>query len=275
MSLPVVYMDVVLLAAILVAALTIGGLIGWLQARRRGAPSTRDQRPSEARLFLQLMSRADHAMDNYITSIQGHLAVLGEELPTDAQRWQISRDAIDQAAAQMKRHMERLRLIRIGLDEANLRVAPVNLARLIEHILIALEPAATERQVTLRMEVQSLTQPVLGDPQMFEEIFTTLLDNAIKHNPPGTEVVAELTRHDGMALARISDTGKGMSQDLATHIFDEGARDRGAGAPRGTGMGLYIAKMLTELHGGTIKVESQPGKGSVFSVALPFSRSER
>ena len=73
---------------------------------------------------------------------------------------------------------------------------------------------------------------------MFEEIFTTLLDNAIKHNPSGTEVVAELTRQDGMALARISDTGKGMSQDLVTRISDEGTRDRDAGAPRGTGMGL-------------------------------------
>ena len=275
MSLPVVHMDVVFLAAILVASLVIGVLIGWLRARSRDTSSSGEQPHSEARFFLQLMSRADHALDNYITSIQGHLSVLGEELPTDAQRWKASRDAISQAATQMKRHVERLRLIRMGLDEASLRLAPVNLARLIEHILIGLEPAATERDVTLRMEVQRLTQPVPGDPEMFEEIFITLLDNAIKHNPPGTEVVTELTGQNGLALARISDNGKGMSQELVTNIFDEGAGDRGAGAPRGTGMGLYIAKMLTELHGGTIVAESQPGKGSVFSVTLPLSRPER
>ena len=275
MSLPVVYMDVLFLTAILMASLGIGALIAWLWFRRSVAPATGDQRPSEARLLLQLMSRADHTLDNYITSIQGHLSVLGEELPTDAQRWEVARDALGQAAAQMKRHVERLRLIRLGLDETSLRVAPVNLPRLIENILITLEPAATERDVGLRMEVQRLTQPVLGDPQMFEEIFTTLLDNAIKHNPSGTEVVAELTPQDGMALTRISDTGKGMSQELVSRIYDEGTRDRAAGAPRGTGMGLYIAKMLTELHGGTIKVESELGKGSVFSVALPFDRAER
>jgi len=274
MSLPVVYMDVVLLTGIVLASLIIGGLVVWLRFRRRVAPVPRDQPPSESRFLLQLMSRADHTLDNYITSIQGHLSVLGEELPTDANRWQVSRDAISQAAIQMKRHVERLRLIRMGLDETNMRVAPVNLARLIENILIALEPAATEKDVTLRMEVQRLTQPVPGDPQMFEEIFTTLLDNAIRHNPPGTEVVAELTSKDGIALVRISDTGKGMSQDIVTHVFDEGARDRGAGSPRGTGMGLYIARMLTELHEGTINVESHPGKGSLFSVAFPFNRSE-
>ena len=274
MSLPVVHMDVVFLTGILLAALVIGFLLGWLRFRRRAAPSAGDDGHSETRFFLQLMSRADHALENYVTSIQGHLSVLGEDLPTDAQRWKSSRDAIGQAATQMKRHVERLRLIRMGLDESSLRLAPVNLARLIEHILIGLEPAATERDVTLRMEVQRLTEPVPGDPGMFEEIFTTLLDNAIKHNPPGTEVVAELTGQDGMALVRVSDTGKGMSQELVATIFDEGARDRGAGAPPGTGMGLYIAKMRTELHGGSIKAESHHGKGSVVSVALPLSRPE-
>ena len=270
MSLPVVYMDLLLLISILVAALVIGVLIGWLRARRRVPVPSQDQRSSEARPFLQLMSRADHTLDNYITSVQGHLSVLGEELPTDPQRWQVSRDAINEAAIQMKRHVEPLRLIRMGLDESSVRVAPVNLARLIEHILITLEPAATQRDVTLRMEVQRLTQPVPGDPQMFEEIFTTLLDNAIKHNPPGTEVVAELTRQDGTAVVRVSDTGKGISADLVAHIFDEGAREAGAGSSRGTGMGLYIAKLLTESQGGTISVESRPEKGSVFSVALPL-----
>ena len=183
-------MDAGLLGGMLLAALLAGGLLVWLLLRRRAASPAADESPSDARLLLQLMSRADHALDNYVTSIQGHLAVLGEELPTDPGRWQVSRDAIGEAATQMKRHVERLRLIRMGLDETSLRVAPVNLARLIEHILIALEPAATERDVTLRMEVQRLTQPVPGDPQMFEEIFATLLDNAIKHNPPGTEVAA-------------------------------------------------------------------------------------
>ncbi len=263
-------MDAGLLGGMLLAALLAGGLLVWLLLRRRAASPAADESPSDARLLLQLMSRADHALDNYVTSIQGHLAVLGEELPTDPGRWQVSRDAIGEAATQMKRHVERLRLIRMGLDETSLRVAPVNLARLIEHILIALEPAATERDVTLRMEVQRLTQPVPGDPQMFEEIFATLLDNAIKHNPPGTEVVAELSRDNGTALARISDNGKGMNDELVTHIFQPGARQGGAGTPRGTGMGLYIARMLAELHGGDISVESKPDKGSAFTVSLPL-----
>ncbi len=275
MSLPTFQMDFVLLISLLVIALVMGAATGWMLAVRRDATSRPSQGASESRSLLQLMSRADHGLDNYITSIQGHLAVLGEDLPTDLQRWQVSRDAISQAAMQMRRHLERLRLIRMGLDETSLRIAPVNIVRLIENILIVLEPAATERNIKLRMEVQQLSQPVSGDPQMFEELFTTLLDNAIKHNPPETEVVAELTRRNGMALAIISDNGKGMSEELVARIFDEGARDRGAGTARGTGMGLYIARMLVDLHGGTLSGESRLGEGSILSVAVPFDKSSR
>ncbi len=268
---PLVQIDIVLLTVLLLALPAGGVLVGWLVTRRRQGPPSSEEQPSEARQFLQLMSRADHTLDNYITSIQGHLSVLGEEMPTDPQRWQVSRDAIGEATVRMKRHIERLRLVRMGLDESTVRVAPVNLVRLVEHILIAQEPAATEKQMSIQMEVHRLAQPVPGDPQMLEEIFSTLLDNAIKHNPPGTQVVAELSRQNGMALARISDTGKGMSLELASRIFEEGARDRAAGSQQGTGMGLYIARMLTELHGGTISVESKLEHGSVFSVALPFA----
>ena len=109
MSLPVVHMDVVFLAGILAASLVIGVLIGWIRTRSRVGPSNGGQTHSEAKIILQLMSRADHALDNHITSIQGHLSVLGEELPTDIQRWKVSRDAISQAANQMKRHVDRLR----------------------------------------------------------------------------------------------------------------------------------------------------------------------
>jgi signal transduction histidine kinase len=63
-----------------------------------------------------------------------------------------------------------------------------------------------------------------------------------------------------------------MKQELLAYLFDEGTGDRQAGAPPGTGMGLFIARKLTEFHEGTITAESELGKGSVFSVALPVAR---
>lgn len=284
MELPVIRMDVVFLASILAAALLVGLIVGWLWTRRRRrvaglAPLLSGTRsgaiPSTDRLFLRLLSRYDHSLGNYVSSIIGNLNNLtreGDELPTDVERWRVSRQAIAESANDMRRQIERLRLVRLGLDPSSRRLEPVDLRQMIEGILIELNDPAEKRGVKLRMEVGRLTQPVLGDSQMFAEIFTTLLDNAIKHSG-GTEVVAEVTGQEETALVRISDNGKGMGSDLVDRIFEEGARDRGAGSSSGSGMGLYIARVLTELHGGTISVESNPDKGSTFAVALPLSKS--
>ena len=272
---PIVYMDVGLLATTLVVAVAIGGAAAWYVIRRRtrapDAAAASVDESGDLRPLLRLMSRADHTLESYVTAIQGNLSVLGDDLPTDAQRWAVSRDAIARAADQMKRHLQRLRLIRIGLDESGWRVSPVNLARLLEGILIGLEPAATERGVELRMEVRGTTKAVPADPEMVEEILTTLLDNAIKHNPSGTEVVAELSSVNGNAMVTVSDNGKGIENTAG--LFVEGERNRGAGSSRGTGMGLYVAKLLTDLQGGTIEATSELGKGSSFTLALPLTRA--
>ena len=262
MMLPLIYMDIVIFAVLVATFLAAGVFIGWRIVRSKTA---------EFRKLLKIMARADHILDNYIVSIQGNAKVLGENLPVDGQRWITSRDAIKQAADQMQRHVDRLRLIRRGLDPARTRVEPVNLARLIDQILVTLAQAATDRNIILgRVEIDGPNRPVTADPLMLDEIFTTLLDNAVKHNPPGTEVVAELTRRNGMALVCISDNGKGIKEELLRKIVNEGEKDNGAGAAAGSGMGLYIAKTLTEIHGGNFLVAAEWGKGATFSVELPF-----
>ena len=269
---PIVYMDLGTFVALIVVPTAVGVAATWYLLRRR--PSQTPPRTSDdVRPLLRLMSRSDHALESYVTAIQGNLSVLGEDLPTDPQRWAVSRDAIGGAADQMKRHLQRLRLIRMGLDESGFRMAPVNLARLLESILIQLEPAATERGVELRMEVREAPKAVPADPEMVEEILTTLLDNAIKHNAPGTEVVAEVASRNGCAEVCVSDNGKGIALADPNDVFEEGMRDRRAGASRGTGMGLYVAKLLTDLQGGTLGVTTEAGKGSSFRLTLPLSRT--
>ena len=232
MTLPLVYMDIVFFAVLMATILATGVFIGWKIARSK---------TTEFRELLNIMARADHFLDSYILSIQGTAKkVLGKEFPMD------SVEVIIQLADQMERHVERLRQIRRGLDPARTRVEPVNLARLIDQILVTLAQAATDRNIILgRVEIDGPNRPVIADPLMLDEIFTTLLDNAVKHNPPGTEVVAELTRRNGMALVCISDNGKGIKEELLRKIVNEGEKDNGAGAAAGSGMGLYIAKTLT------------------------------
>lgn len=262
MTLPLVYMDVINFAFFLAIFSVIGVFIGWNLARRK---------PTETQNLLDSMRRADHILDSYIVSIQGEAEDLIKEFPVDASRWKNSMELIIQSAVRMDEHVKRLRLIRRGLEPFGTRVAPVNLAGVIEKVQADLYRVAENRNITLEgLVFNGPNRPVTADRLMLEEIFTTLLDNAIKHNPPGTQVAAELTHSNDMALVRISDNGKGIDGNVLRKAFEPGGKDNRAGAAPGSGIGLFIAKTLTEIHRGTISVESELGKGSVFSVELPY-----
>jgi signal transduction histidine kinase len=100
-----------------------------------------------------------------------------------------------------------------------------------------------------------------------------LLSNAVKYTPQGGRVRLWLEREDGQARFGVSDTGIGIAPGDLPHIFDrfyraDTARTRTADRP-GVGLGLAICRWIAEAHGGTIEVQSRPGRGTTFIVTLP------
>ena len=111
---------------------------------------------------------------------------------------------------------------------------------------------------------------VEGDPDRLKQLLLNLVENAIKYTPSG-EVILSLIKQDGQVGLRVSDTGMGIPSEDLPHIFErfyrvDKARSREKG---GTGLGLSIADWIAKAHGGFIKVESLPGKGSTFTIWLP------
>jgi signal transduction histidine kinase len=98
-------------------------------------------------------------------------------------------------------------------------------------------------------------------------VLANLLDNAMKYTDPGGAITIEVQKMDNMILVQVRDTGIGIPEDHIPYIFD--AFYRVKGGQRGSGLGLAIAKAIVEAHGGEIRVESTPGKGSTFSFTLP------
>lgn len=182
-----------------------------------------------------------------------------------------------------------IKLLRSNLEEiAKLKKLSEGLLRLSnggggisESQTIALKPvaeAAIERyRRTARLKNIDLLSKVknfkvIGDPEALSELISIFIDNAIKYSPGGSVVTLSSQRQYGQVLIRIADTGAGIKQTELPHIFErfyrsDSSRSRdGAG---GYGLGLAIAKKITEAHRGHIEVSSAIGQGTIFTVFLP------
>ena len=107
------------------------------------------------------------------------------------------------------------------------------------------------------------------DPKWTEEAVCNLLDNAVKYTPSGGAVTVEIKNYELFSAVRVADTGPGIPEEEQAKIFGRFYRAPGAWQAEGVGIGLYLARQIAEKQGGYVKVESAPGKGSVFSLFLP------
>jgi two-component system sensor histidine kinase KdpD len=111
--------------------------------------------------------------------------------------------------------------------------------------------------------------PLLSvDPVLFEQVLVNLIDNAIKHTPPGTPIDIAVAASNGGISIEVADRGPGIPEGSEDLIFQKFHRGAGAG-PRGVGLGLAICRGIVEAHGGTIRAARRTGGGAVFTVTLP------
>jgi signal transduction histidine kinase len=110
---------------------------------------------------------------------------------------------------------------------------------------------------------------LLADEKLLRQTITNLLSNAIKYSPDGGTVALECSHDDQHTIIRVSDEGIGIPDKDQEHLFDAFHRASNVRDLPGTGLGLTIAKQAINLHGGTIAVESEVGKGTTFTVTIP------
>jgi signal transduction histidine kinase len=114
-------------------------------------------------------------------------------------------------------------------------------------------------------------EPVIGewDRNRMNQVLDNLLLNAVKYSPDGGCITVQVSADENTAELRVSDHGVGITQELQKRLFTRFYRADEAGVASGLGLGLYISRMLVEAHGGTIRVDSRPAAGSVFTVNVP------
>lgn len=150
--------------------------------------------------------------------------------------------------------------------------APCNFLDIIRSQINALEGYAHEKSITLHYSHSGTLAVVQVDERRMCQVVANLIGNGIKYNRPGGHVWVEISRTDDALHVTVRDDGMGIEAADLPYIFERFFRAQHGEAAHveGTGLGLSIAKAIIERHGGSIHVESIPGKGSIFSFTVPL-----
>jgi signal transduction histidine kinase len=162
-----------------------------------------------------------------------------------------------------------LTLARVDEGSLELLKTQVSLHDVIEAAVRPLRPLASAKR--LQLEVNGAPYEAHADPQRLRQALAGMVENAIKFVEPGGEVRVAAWGNDGEIGVTVTDNGPGIPADARPHVFDrfyrvDHARGRHVG---GSGLGLAICREIATAHGGRVWVESEEGKGSAFSLALP------
>jgi len=246
-----------------------------IQDRTSTLQATVEQLQEFDRLKSAFVGIVSHELRTPLTSIKIFAENLLEGLAgplNEKQNYYLSRIQLN--ADRLKRMLnELLDLSKIEAGKMELRPAVLSLQELVADLLEGFQPLAQGKSIMMEVCSMENIPKVRADRDKLYEVFANLLENAIKFTPSGGRVqIGAQVLDDRHIEIRVSDTGCGIPEEHLLKIFDKFYRvQSGSGNAVGAGLGLAIAKGLIELHGGTIAVESAPGKGSHFSFTLPYT----
>jgi signal transduction histidine kinase len=234
---------------------TLEGMLGSLSAARNETEATLERQ----RAFV---ADASHELRTPLTSVLANLELLVDSL--DGADQEIAQSALRSTQRMRRLVGDLLLLARADAHRVPVR-APLDLADVVIEAASELEPAAHDH--TIMLDVQPA--PTLGSRDDLQRVATNLIENAIRHTPAGTHVIASTrTLPDGSAELVVADDGPGIAADIRDRLFERFAR--GGGDRGGSfGLGLAIVAAVTEAHGGSVTVDQSPHGGARFTVQLP------
>jgi signal transduction histidine kinase len=223
----------------------------------------------------EFIRMATHDLRNPLNVILGYTGLLAR-VETNGQ----DADLLDEIRENIHVNVEKMRaLVTDILDLARmetggeLALAPVSLVTFLERALAGFYPIAADSSITFDWRAPEYDVTVLIDGSRMTRVIDNLVSNAFKYTPEGGRITVGVVPGAECVTIYVADTGLGVPDADLPHLFDAFYRvnDAVRGEIEGSGLGLSIVKTIVEQHGGTIRVESEVGQGSVFSMALPLA----
>ena len=217
----------------------------------------------------EFIANASHELRTPIFSLGGFVELLRDEDLDEETREDFLVAIAEQVERLQKLATDLLDLSRLDAGSLDLASEQVDLAEVAVSVAREFAPALEAHQSQLSLELSTGRVEAVCDPDRVAQIMRILLDNALRHTPPGTDVRIATERENGYARVSVTDTGPGLEENTREHAFDRFFTADGA---RGSGLGLAIAKELAERMRGGVRLESQPGR-TVFRLELPVSEA--
>lgn len=214
---------------------------------------------------------ATHDLRTPVTAISGFVDIIGEKSVTFAPDIQEDFEAIKQSSDRLKQLInDLLEVARSESGTIQVVVGDVNISEIIENVKKQQQPMAMTAQVTVESSLDQSAPLVRADKAKLTEVIENLVSNAIKYNRPQGSVKIISKAIDNYLEVSFSDTGYGIPKDKQPHVFQKFFRAHQAGTENvpGTGLGLFVVRMLIEKMGGTITFVSEENKGTTFTFRL-------
>lgn len=234
---------------------------------------TREQRIE--RMRSDFVANASHELRTPLTSLLGFIETLMGAAKNDSAAREKFLPLMREQASRMKRLIDEL--LSLSRIEMNAHIRPegkADLRRVAESVVDSLAPVAKESKIALRLEISDALSTA-GDADELTQVIANLIENAIKYSPANTQVTIAGRVENGQAVVSIADQGPGIAAEHIPRLTErfyrvnvQQSRSRG-----GTGLGLAIVKHILNRHRGRLVIESELGRGSVFTVRLPAYKS--
>jgi signal transduction histidine kinase len=221
----------------------------------------------------EFLANMSHELRTPLNAIIGFSEVLGERMfgELNEKQAEYTEDILSSGRHLLALINEILDLSKVEAGRMELELAKFDLALAIDNARTFVRERATKHGIGLDVTIDEHLGEFVGDERKIKQILLNLLSNAVKFTPEGGRIGIKARQADGSVEISVSDTGIGISPEDQVKIFEEFRQVGGdySHKKEGTGLGLTLAKKFVELHGGSIWVESEVGKGSTFSFTLP------
>lgn len=222
----------------------------------------------------EFVANVSHELKTPLTSIQGFAqAILDDTADTPERRKQAAQIIYNEAGRMHRMAVDLLDLARLQAGIADLNMAPVDVNALLKSIVDKFTPQAQKAGIDLQLDLSGELPVLLADGDRLAQVFTNLVDNALKFTPANGQASLSVTSAADEMQISITDSGTGIPKESLPRLFDRFYQvdaSRAGGERHGAGLGLAIVKEIVEAHNGRISVRSELGHGTTFVIHLPL-----